>query len=358
MKIAVLGMGVVGGGVVQTLKEHECGIEVTRILDKRPLEYMEELRTQNIEDILCDDEIEAVVETMGGVKPAYAFVLAALRAKKHVVSSNKQLISAYFRELHEAAAQNGVLLRYTAAAGGGIPWLFNLARARRCDDIVQMEGVINGTTNFILDSMYTSGASFEESLKEAQRLGYAEADPSADIDGLDTRRKCAISASIGFDGFMDEAEIPCFGIRSIKSEDIAFCKKEERVCRLMFSARKSEKGVCACVLPVFVQKGAMEASIHGCENIVSLQAKLLGDFSMIGQGAGGAPTGIAVVQDLIDVAAGVHKHAPSLAKLPLTRCERPCRYYIRKDGRQYISKPMSVEEALREGADFLAQIKE
>ncbi len=355
MKIALLGMGTVGGGVFETLRSHESGVSIKRVLERRELETIRTMRTENIEDILNDGEIETVVETMGGVKPAFDFVLASLKAKKHVVSSNKQLISEHFRELHEAAAENGVELRYTAAAGGGIPWLFNLARARRCDEIISIEGIINGTCNYILTAMHERGTAFGEALQEAQRLGYAEADPSADIDALDTRRKCAISASIAFDGIVNEAEIPCAGIRGINLSDIAYCKENSLVCKLMFRAAMKEASLCAGVMPVFVKNDSVTAMIGGCGNIVTLEGKALGALSLIGQGAGGAPTGVAVVQDILDIAAGVHKHMPAMRPLSLSSGNDKQSYYIRKGEKQYI-KEASLDSVLKEGADFFAQI--
>ncbi len=357
MKFALLGMGTVGGGVYDTIRKGNTGLCMKRVLDRRALAELEAIRTENIEDILADPEIEAVVECMGGLEPAYSFVCAALRAKKHVVSSNKHLISTYFRELHELAAENGVALRYTAAAGGGIPWLFNLARARRCDEIRSIEGVINGTTNFILDGMHERGASFDEMLKEAQRLGYAEADPSADIDGLDTRRKCALSASLAFDGIVREQSIPCAGIRGIRAEDIAFCESEGRVCRLMFRARMQNGSVDCAVMPVFVPKDDAAAHIHGCDNIVRLKSRSLGALSLTGAGAGAAPTGTAVVQDLLDIASGAQGYAPRLRALPIEGGTEKASFYLRRGGRQYVMKDISLEDAVKEGADFFAQIK-
>lgn len=358
MKIAILGMGTVGRGCYRALCAHETGLTMKRYLDLRPFEGLEEMRTENINDILEDGEIEAVVETMGGVHPAYEFVIAAMKAKKHVVSSNKWLVSEYWRELHQAAAENGVRFLYTAAAGGGIPWLFNLSRARRCDEILSVSGIINGTTNFILDGMHTSGASFEDMLKKAQSLGYAEADPSADIDGIDARRKCAISAGVAFDGFVDEAEISSFGIRDISADDLRYCEAMGCVCRLMFFAEKVEGGVSAHVSPVFVKKGSTAASVHGCDNYITLSASALGELSFIGQGAGGAPTGVAVAQDLLDVASGVHRHAPAQKDLKLCEIAKKERFYVRKGDRQWITEPVSIGEIFGEGADFFARIAE
>lgn len=355
MMIAILGMGTVGRGCYRALCAKGSGLTMKRFLDLRTVEGLEDMRTENINDILEDGDIEAVVETMGGVHPAYEFVLAAMRAKKHVVSSNKWLVSECWRELHQAARENGVRFLYTAAAGGGIPWLVNLSRARRCDEILSVGGIINGTTNFILDGMHARGASFEDMLREAQRLGYAEADPSADIDGIDTRRKCAISAGVAFGGYMNEADIPCMGIRTVGADELSFCEREGLVCRLMFRAEKSENGVCAYVSPVFVEKGSTAASVHGCDNYITLEGAALGKLSFIGQGAGGDPTGVAVAQDLMDIASGVPERMPESGDIRLCLDAQKEDFYIRKNGVCQV-KRLSVKEAFEEGAEFFARI--
>ncbi len=357
MNIGLLGMGTVGGGVYNAIVERELGLSVKRILDCRALPGLEKLQTAAFQTILDDPSIDLVVETMGGDEPAFGFVLASLKAHKHVVTSNKLLVSAHFQELHEAAAQNGVQLRYTAAAGGGIPWLYNLSRAKRCDDILTIQGVINGTTNFILDGMHTQNGDFDEMLSQAQRLGYAERDPSADIDGLDTQRKCALSASLAFDAYVPAASIPTAGIRHIAKADVAYCEDMGRICRLMFLAQRCEEGICAHVEPVFVPNGSAAASIHGCGNIVTLTAKHLGDLTMIGQGAGREPTGVAVVQDILDIARGFVQAPVSTEEARVCASEEH-RYYVRRDGAQWISDPVSAAQMHKEGADFFARIEE
>ncbi|MDO5112042.1 MAG: homoserine dehydrogenase [Clostridia bacterium] len=358
MNIGLLGMGTVGGGVYDAIAERGIGLSVTRILDCRTLPGLEQLRTADFQTILDDPSIDVVVETMGGDEPAFSFVMAALQAGKHVVTSNKLLISAHFCALHEAAVQNGVQLRYTAAAGGGIPWLYNLARAKRCDDILSIRGIINGTTNYILDGMHTRSGDFDAMLAEAQRLGYAERDASADIDALDAQRKCAISASLAFDAYVPAASIPAAGIRHIKKKDIHYCENMGRVCRLMFYATRCENGVCAHVEPAFVKADSTAAAIHGCGNMVTLTGRLLGELTLIGQGAGRAPTGVAVVQDILDIAQGLPQAPVVCAEAAVCADAVTHRYYVRKGDGQYISDPVSVAQMHKEGADFFAQIVE
>ena len=180
MKIAIMGFGTVGSGAYEVAKVAE-DIEVVRILDLkvRPgYESISERFTTDLKDITEDPDIELVIETMGGIDTPREFVLECLKVGKHVVTSNKNLISACFGELTETASKNGVQIRFTPAAGGGIPWLNNLLRTRRCDEITEVRGIVNGTCNFILDAMYEEGADFEDMLKKAQELGYAEANPA------------------------------------------------------------------------------------------------------------------------------------------------------------------------------------
>ena len=218
MKIAILGYGVVGSGAFEILSRY--GYSVKKVLDIRPHDELGDILTNNFDDILNDKEITVVAEAIGGLEPAHTFVVKALKAGKHVVSSNKHLICTYYDELHKLAIENGVNLKFTSSAGGGIPWLYNLKRGVRCDEMEKVMGIMNGTTNFILDAMITDSRDFDDVLKEAQALGYAEANPSADIDGLDTGRKTAISSSLAFDTILTEDDVDIFGLRNIKKSDI------------------------------------------------------------------------------------------------------------------------------------------
>jgi homoserine dehydrogenase len=209
MKIAIMGFGTVGSGAYESARA-EGGIEVVKILDRyvrKGYEHLSDIFTSNIDDITGDPEIELVVESMGGTGVAREFVLKCLKAGKHVVTPNKNLISACYEELMNEAEANGVMLRFTPAVGGGIPWLYNLLRTKRCDEVLQVRGIVNGTCNYILDAMYDKGADFSEMLKTAQELGYAEADPSSDIEGTDTLRKTVISANLAFDAAIKEADV-------------------------------------------------------------------------------------------------------------------------------------------------------
>lgn len=334
MKIAIMGFGTVGSGAYESLK-NVSDVELVRILARhgRPgYEELDEMITPNIEDIVNDGSIELVVETIGGIEPAASYVLACLNAGKHVVTANKNLISARFDELMAAAAANGVQLRFTSAVGGGIPWLHNLLRTRRCDEITEIKGIVNGTCNYILDSMFDKGVSFDKCLKIAQDLGYAEADPSSDIEGTDTLRKTVISAKLAFDSAIAEEDIPCYGIDTIDSCDINWMKEKELTCKLMMTARNTAQGVTACVEPVLVRSDSLESAVKTNNNLITLKGKNIGTQSFYGQGAGSLPTGESVVQDVIDIMDGDRTYS-SFVNSAVNSCEdnMPHRYYIRHD---------------------------
>lgn len=303
MKIALLGFGVVGKGVYDQVCRR-CDMEVARVLVRRSIEEIAPISTTDINDILTDDTIDTVVEVMGGVHPAFEYISAALRAGKNVVTANKAVISACYRTLTALAAENGAALRCTAAVGGGIPWLVNLERCRRLDTVREVSGIMNGTTNYIMDAMHKDNVAFDVILKKAQELGYAEADPSADIDGDDIRRKLTISANIAFDALLDEESIPMFGIRTVTDGDIAAFQAEGLVCKLIATARRTDDGVAAWLEPTLVDSHALEAAVPANYNLISFQSDYLGRQSYFGQGAGRYPTASNVVQDCLDILAG------------------------------------------------------
>lgn len=307
MKIALLGYGVVGSGAHKIIVDRpDCGLSVKRALVRtmRP-GHAEGFLTTDINDILNDPEIELVAEAMGGLEPAYSYVMAAMKAGKHVVTANKQLICARFRELAKAAQDHGVQLRYTASAGGGVPWLFNLLRAKRLDEIQAISGSINGTCNFILGNMHKNKARLSDVLAQAQRLGYAEADPAADIDGHDQQRKCAISATLAFSARVAEEKVDTAGIRYISAEDIAWAEQRGYVCKLMMHCRRESDVLTAYVEPTLLPSHATEANVPIRSSIAMLYGKYTGALSFLGAGAGTLPTGMNMMQDAMDVYLGV-----------------------------------------------------
>ena len=356
MNVALLGYGTVGGGVDQIISERG-DLRVVKILEKAPRPGIEGRVVRDIAEIVTDPGIDIVVEVLGGVHPAYDFVRAALEAGKHVVTANKAMVSACCSELTQLAAEHGAAFRCTAAVGGGIPWLHNLARCRRIDEIREISGIMNGTTNYILHTML-SGAPFEAVLKKAQELGYAEADPSADIDGPDIRRKLVISAAVAFDMLVREEDIPMAGIRAITAEDVGNFKKLGRVCKLMAHAEKGKNGLSAVVEPTLLLPEEPDAAIPANYNIISLNGKLNGVQSFYGQGAGRYPTAANVVSDCLDILAGERafysKPVPAAVDNSAARHE----YYVRTakqdaylsavaatQGDGYvITKPLCVDE--------------
>ena len=303
MSIAILGYGVVGSGAYEILTK--AGYKVSRVLDVRSYPELGSTLTYDIEDILNDKEITVVAEAIGGNTASYDFVSRALKAGKHVVSSNKHLICSYYKELHDLAKENGVTLRFTASAGGGIPWLYNLKRGMLCDRIEKVMGIMNGTTNYILDAMITDGRDFADVLKEAQKLGYAEANPSADIDGLDVARKTAISSSIAFEAIVSEDDVMTFSLRNIKKSDIDYiAAKCGKTVRYLGYGLRTENGVAAFVEPTLLSSSALESNVRTNNNMISLFGEYVGRLSFYGQGAGKYPTGNALAQDIVNILQG------------------------------------------------------
>ena len=288
MNIGLLGCGVVGGGILDFCAGRE-DLTVTKVLVRRPRPDLGALAVTDIADIVNDEAIGIVAEVMGGLHPAYEYICAAMKAGKQVVTANKAVISAYYPELTGLARECGVSLRCTAAVGGGIPWLTNLERCKRLDSICELGGIMNGTTNFIMDAMHASPVSFPEILKQAQELGYAEADPSADIDGDDVRRKLTISANIAFDALVQEEDIPMFGIRTVTDGDIRAFKAHGFVCKLLATAKAAEGGVCAFIEPTLVDSHDLEAAVPKNFNLITYCGERWAGTASSARGPDGIP---------------------------------------------------------------------
>ncbi len=370
MKMAILGFGVVGSGAYEVLKN--AGYEVKRVLDIRPHEELGDVLTNNFDDILNDPEIEVVAEAIGVLSISYNYVSKSLMAGKHVVSSNKHLICHYYKELHELAKANGVTIRFTSSAGGGIPWLYNLKRSVRMDNITKVCGIMNGTTNFILDAMIHDGKRFPDALAEAQQLGYAEADPSADIDGNDVARKTAISANIAFNTAVSEDDVLMFSLRNFRKTDLDYLDaKFGKTMRYLGYGTKTGSAVSLFVEPTILPKDALEANVRKNNNMISLFGEIVGKLSFYGQGAGKYPTGIALAQDMVDIASGdtALTYAPAAVEVDNKAYKRA--YFIRTtsnlsfdfyasvdtvDGVRYIvTKEMSVAKMHKEAQRILAE---
>ncbi len=303
LRIALLGYGTVGGGVYEFVQNRQ-DMEISHVLSRRPRPELHCSVVSDFQEILGDPTVDIVVEAMGGMNPAYEYAKASIEAGKHFVTANKLLIAAHYRELVELAEKHGVTLRCSAAVGGGIPWLPNLERTLAQESVTRISGIMNGTSNFILDQMHSSGLDFNDALAAAQKLGYAEADPSADLNGGDIRRKLVISTNIAFGCVIREEDVATAGIESLRGEDIQICKKLGRVCKMMACARDLGDRVAAYIEPAFLDAQIPEAAVPLNFNQISLTGYYIGKQSFYGQGAGRYPTAYNVVQDCVGICQG------------------------------------------------------
>ena len=310
MKIAILGFGTVGSGVYEIAKTLK-NIEVKKVLEKDLSKI--NIATDNYDEIINDKEIELVVECMGGLHPAYEFIMQALKSKKSVVSANKAVIAKYLDEFLQAAKENNVEFRFEASVGGGIPCLAGIQKVRRVENIDKFYGIFNGTSNFILDNMYRFENEFFTTLKTAQELGYAEADPSADIDGYDVTNKVIISFALAYDGFIKN-EFLCFTMRNITKEDILYFKKNGYIAKYIGEATTVGNEYEASVMLKLFPTNALEGNVLSNYNIVTVQSHTMGEVKFYGQGAGKLPTANAIIQDILDIQANISFNPISIEK--------------------------------------------
>lgn len=317
MKIGIMGFGVVGGGLGELIAanadsiKRRSGEEVTiaKILDLRDFPDSEyDCFTKDFNDILNDPEIGVVAEVMGGTKPAYEFTKQLLMAGKSVVSSNKELVAKHGTELLKIAKEKNANYLFEASVGGGIPIIRPLYTSLAANELTDIYGILNGTTNYILTQMIKEGATFEDALKGAQENGYAEKDPTADIEGHDTCRKTAILASLAFGKFVDSDKIPCEGITKITLEDVEYADKFDSVIKLLGISTRAENGVYAMVCPAMIEKEHPLAGIDDVFNGIMVRGDGLGDVMFYGRGAGALPTASAVLSDIIDIVKHRDKH--------------------------------------------------
>lgn len=331
MKIAVLGHGVVGGGVSEIVDTRFTGPEnpeVAYILVPQGSDRTDPRMTDCYEDILEDDSVLVVAECIGGLEPARTYVKQALERGKHVVTSNKKMLATFFKELAECAAAHHVTIRFEATCGGGIPWMAALERLRRVDEVISFRGILNGTTNYILSNMSETGMAFSDALEQAQKLGYAEADPTDDIDGYDVGYKCCLSAVQAFGALIDPADIPVFGIRQISAADIAWARKHHKTIKLIGSGFKTEHGISLSVMPEFLDEKSVLAALRSNLNGIEAVSTTLGPSTYIGQGAGRYPTAHAVVQDMMTIAQNPHAAVTSAVERELDLSGLSGRYYL------------------------------
>lgn len=320
VKVGLLGLGTVGGGVYKLLRRQKdemmsktgANIEVAKILvhnmDK-PREGVDRaLLTDRWEDIIGDEEIEIVIEVMGGIEPARSMILEALRAGKNVVTANKDLVAQYGGELLDAAEESRRDFLFEAAVAGGIPIIRPLKQCLAGNEIDEVIGIMNGTTNYILTKMFEEGMDFEEALSKATELGYAEADPTADIEGLDAGRKAAILASIAFHSRVVFSDVHTEGITKISARDINYAKEFGSVIKLLGIAKNTESGIEVAVHPMLLPKNHPLASVRDSFNAVFVHGDAVDDAMFYGRGAGEFPTASAIVGDVIDVVRDIQYH--------------------------------------------------
>lgn len=300
VKIGLLGAGTIGFGVVE-LADQTDDLKIIKILDRRDIPELRDRLTTVPDSILEDPEIDTVIELLGGVEPAFTWVSKALLAGKNVVTANKFLVSEKLPELLEAARKGSAQLRFSAAVGGGIPILVNLLRARRLDTVREVGGILNGTTNYILTKMAEDGLDFDVALKQAQELGYAEANPTADVSGGDTLCKIALASSIAWNALADKHVIPCEGITRIKAQDMKKAAELGYTCKLLARAINTGDTVCATVEPTLVRNGSVPSGIRLVENMAFWKGANAGVQRFTGAGAGRYATAYAVLNDVTDM---------------------------------------------------------
>ena len=349
INVGVIGFGIVGSGAVKILIENQDAIaqkvgskiRVKKIADldittPRPVKVDKSVLTTNVDDILNDPEIDIVVETIGGIHPAKDFILRAFENGKSVATANKELIAKEGVDILPKAAELGLDFMFEASVGGGIPIIRPMKACLAGNNILEVKGIVNGTTNYILTKMREEGLDFDEVLKDAQAKGYAEADPTADIEGNDAAYKTSILASIAFTSRMDVSKVYREGITKISAEDMAYAEKLGYVIKLLGIAKQVDNGMLARVHPTFLPVKHPLASVNGVMNAIWLKGDAVGEVMFYGPGAGSLAAGSAVVGDVIDIARNIndgstsHFHCTCYERREMLGMEHvTCKNYIR-----------------------------
>ena len=326
MKTAVLGFGTVGAGIHEMLKTAE-GLEPGPVYVRRG-KADEAWKTDDFEKIIADPSVGAVAEAMGGLEPAFSLARRTLESGRHFVTANKMLVAAHGIELQKTAEAHGAAFLFSAACGGGVPLLHNLALARGGDEILSVRGILNGTTNYMLDRMQREGLDYGEALRQAQALGYAEADPTADVSGLDALRKIRLAAAVAWGRLPEDGLSE--GIENVTAEDIRFYQSKGLVLRLIAQTERTESGVSAFTEPVLFGRSAPEAAVSLNNNLASYEGRFCGRISLSGQGAGRFPTASAVIRDLVSIGEGARRMLPAgTVNVKADNCSVKKRYMVR-----------------------------
>ena len=343
MKVAILGYGTVGSGVFDVIRQNHAviekrvgaPIEVKYVLDLRdfPGNPVEPYLVHDYRTIVEDPEIDIVVEVMGGIKPAYDFVKEALLAGRSVCTSNKELVAAHGAELIEIARERNINFLFEASVGGGIPVIRQLMRSVTADEVEEVSGILNGTTNYMMTRMREDGISFDEALADAQANGFAERNPAADIEGFDACRKIAILTSLAYGQQVDYTDIFTEGITKITSQDVAYAKAMKRGIKLIARSYTKDGKVYAMVSPMMIRKKNPLYPVNGVFNAIMVRGNMLGEVMFYGMGAGKLPTASAVVSDVIDAAKHRFVNIPIMwdrEKLTLgAKDDMECRFFVR-----------------------------
>lgn len=313
ISIGLLGLGVVGSGVIKIIEDHQeelvhqlgRGVQVEKVLVRdiekaRKIEVDDALLTTDCAEVIDNPNIDVVIEVMGGVDIARDYILQSLQAKKHVVTANKDLIALHGPQLEETARENGCDLFYEASVGGGIPLLRGLSDGFVSDRIQQVMGIVNGTTNYILTKMDQEGQSYEDALQKAQELGFAEADPTADVEGLDAARKMVILARLSFFTNVDLDDVEVEGISNLSLTDIDYGNKLDLTMKLIGFANRHDDEIEVTVQPTFLSKNHPLASVSDEYNAVYVNGENVGETMFYGPGAGSLPTATAVMSDVVE----------------------------------------------------------
>ena len=346
INVAVMGYGTVGSGVVEVLRTNgelineraQDVINVKYVLDLRdfPGDPVEEILTHDFETIVNDAEVDIVVETMGGVEPAYTFVKRCLEAGKNVATSNKALVAKHGAELLEIARNRSINFMFEASVGGGIPIIRALNSSLTADRIDEVTGILNGTTNYMLTKMFFESADYDEVLKEAQEKGYAERNPEADVEGHDACRKIAILTSLIAGQHVDFETIHTEGITKITTEDMKYAKKMDMAIKLLASSKREGDSFSAIVAPMLLSKNHPLCNVNDVFNAIFVHGNVLGDAMFYGSGAGKLPTASAVVADVVDEAKHLNRNIMTMwkeEKLQLEdKADSKRRFFVRIKG--------------------------
>lgn len=373
--VAILGLGVVGGGTLEILLEKkkqiadEYGVDLTvvAVLDKfkdKVLKYGLDtsICADSIDDICDNPDVDIVVECMGGLEPARTFLIKALEAGKSIVTSNKEMFAKSWVELEQAAAKTGAGLYYEATTGGGMPIIRVMTQAMQANSIMEIKAIINGTTNYILSKMTQEGADYAEVLKDAQALGYAEANPVADVEGYDSSYKLSILSSLAFNKRLPVELISREGITNITKTDITVARELGFVIKLLAIAKRRGEKIEARVTPVFLSKDHPLANVNDSFNAVFLVGDNVGDIMLYGRGAGALPTGSAIVSDIV-FCARQEKHARySEMNVSMTESDieydYESEYYIRLDVHDVVGVIADIAAVFKKHKVSISQMRQ